>query len=150
MILFANIDRVEKDRDYYVVYTTEAYKEFDFVTHRKVSEFQLNKRAYCLSSDIELVNFIELYKKNTVLAEVLNYRCYYDYNHRIIVSLRKLSKTYNLFCNLWRQGRNVAIEKYKQRERLKEQEIERNKYKSERNDWFGPHETEEQFWSHED
>lgn len=29
MILFANIDRVEKDRDYYVVYTTEAYKEFD-------------------------------------------------------------------------------------------------------------------------
>ena len=102
MILFANIDRVEKDRDYYVVYTTEAYKEFDFVTYRKVSEFQLNKRAYCLSSDIELINFIELYKKNTVLAEVLNYRCYYDYNHRIIVSLRKLSKTYNLFCNLWR------------------------------------------------
>lgn len=157
MILFNTVKGVTIKERFYAVHVEEIYR--DFYNNKFITDgIQKRHGIYLIDDPVYLIKFIELYRKNTVMAELLIFKFgfvknddlynYYetDYSNieerfETIVKLDEIMNEYNLFCSLWEKDGIYAVEAYKLFSENKEREIERLKrllneeVHEEREDW---------------
>lgn len=157
MILFNTVKGITIKERFYAVHVEEIYR--DFYNNKFITDgIQKRHGIYLIDDPVYLIKFIELYRKNTVMAELLIFKFgfvenddlydYYetDYSNieerfETIVKLDEIMNEYNLFCSLWEKDGIYAVEAYKLFSENKEREIERLKRllneeaHEEREDW---------------
>ena len=117
MILFNTVKGITIKERFYAVHVEEIYR--DFYNNKFITDgIQKRHGIYLIDDPVYLIKFIELYRKNTVMAELLIFKFgfvknddlydYYetDYSNieerfETIVKLDEIMNEYNLFCSLW-------------------------------------------------